>query len=128
MVSHHFAKFGGHRHCNSGDIMSSMFSARLHMLPLKSAVSIYLWGIWLEKSTRHVILKSPVLIFASPLKNSARKNKNKRRKQERLMYLLVLWFSYYIGIFKTLLLRIMLFLLNQVYLNMFLHFLFCVNL
>ena len=49
MVSHHGweslmvrhpAKFGGHRHCGSGDVFSGWW-ARLHMLSLKSAITGY---------------------------------------------------------------------------------------
>ena len=42
MVSHLPAKFGGHRHCGSRDMMFLVVEEQIHKLPLKFAITVHL--------------------------------------------------------------------------------------
>ena len=42
MVCHHAAKFGGHRHCGSEDIMSSVAEGQDSTCPCQSIITVYL--------------------------------------------------------------------------------------
>ena len=102
MVSHHPAKFCGHRHCDSGDIMLLVAeeenSRCSRFNPPLLFISI---GHWLKAQTYQVINSNPghtrskqqlnknfKITFASPSKSTGEMEKEKEKKERQLQSVL----------------------------------------
>ena len=62
MVSHHPAKFGGHRHCGCGDVM-------LLKSKIPDALASICHYCHYAESTRHIILLFPILVTRTQSSN-----------------------------------------------------------